>query len=108
MRHSLALILSATSRSRWAGWLDGIHGITQDLVPQQRSERFAIHHIAMAIEKVANIDLQPRILQNSHRARPIEINENIDVALCAVLAARHRAEDRGMRHAKLAQLFFMS
>ena len=55
----MASILSTMSRKRWAGILEGIDSVVQDVVAEQGLERPSVHHVASAIENLIDVELQP-------------------------------------------------
>jgi len=63
----MASMLSTMSLRRCAGFLEGIDGIAQDAVAQQRLERSAIHDVAGAVEELVDVYLQPRVFEDPQR-----------------------------------------
>src|ERR1017187_3135267 len=53
----MASMLSTMSRKRWAGLLEGIDSVVQDVVAEQRLERPSVHHVAGAIENLIDVVL---------------------------------------------------
>ena len=46
----IASMFSTMSRSRCAGFLEGMHGIAEDRLPEQRFESFAVDEIGRATQ----------------------------------------------------------
>jgi hypothetical protein len=96
------------SDKRWAGFLEGIDCVAQNVASEERLQRPAIHNVTRAIEELANVKFQPGILKNADRARFVEFDQHVDVALLTGFASRDRTEHRGVRNAKLAQIGLVS
>ena len=56
----MASTLSTISSSRWAGLLEGMDGVAQDAIAQQRLDGPAIHHVPCAIKDVIDVEGQRR------------------------------------------------
>jgi len=101
-------MLSTISRRGCAGFLEGMDRIAQDAVAEKRLERPAIHHVAGAVEDLADVKLQPGIFEDPQGAIPIEFHQDVDVAIHSGFSSRDRTEHRGMGYAEPPQFAFVS
>lgn len=81
--------------------------IAQDAIAEQRLEGPAIHHVGGAIEKLVDVELQPRVFEDAYRPLGIEFYQDVDIAVHASLPTRDRAEDRSVRDSQPPQLVFV-
>src|ERR1035438_1514176 len=97
---AMASMLSTMSRNRWAGLLEGIDGVVQDVVAEQRLERPSVHHVAVAIEDLIDVELEPGVLKRPHRPVRVQFNQHIDIATRLSFSPSDRAKHRGVGRAQ--------
>src|ERR1035438_8466535 len=78
--------------------------VAQYVVAKQRLESPAVHHVAGTAEEFVDVELQPRVREDSHGPILIEFYQHIDIAVRDGLSPRDRAEYRGVGHAEQPQL----
>src|SRR5581483_4393520 len=66
-------------------------------------ECILVHHVDATIEKLGNVPFEAGIAENVKLQVRIELNQDIEVAVGARFAARHRAEQGSVPHAARAQ-----
>jgi hypothetical protein len=103
----IASMFSMMSARRCAGFLEGMNCIAQYIGLEQRLQCPAIHDIDWNIEESVDVELQSGVLENAYRALLIEFYQDVNIASRAGFAARHGAEDRGVRDSKPPQIAFV-
>ena len=96
------------SRRRWAGLLEGMDCVAEDVIAQQWLEGPAAYHVPGAVEEFVDVELQPGVRENPHGPILIEVNQHIDVARRRGFTPCDGAEYRGVRHAQIPQLALVS
>ena len=78
-----------TSRSRYAGSLEGMHCIAEDRILEQRFERLPVDDIGRATQQFSDIEFDPNVFEKPDRLLRIKIDQYIDIAASACVASRH-------------------
>lgn len=100
----MASTFSAMSRNRWAGFLEGIYTSAQDILPQQRLQSPAIHHVSGPTQQLTDIDLQSGVFKDANGAVRIEVDQHVDITVRSCFSAGHGSEHGGVLDAKPAQV----
>jgi hypothetical protein len=79
--------------------LEGMDGIAQDAIAEQRLGSLAVHHVGGAVEDLVDLQLQFGVFEDADGAALIEFHQHVDIAVRCSVSSRHRAEDGGMGHA---------
>jgi hypothetical protein len=94
------------SRSRCAGFLEGIDAVAQDALPQQRLHRFAIYYVPCASQEFAEAKFQPRIFKDTNGQFRVEVNQNVNIATSPRLPPCHGSKHRRMANSEPLQFRF--
>src|ERR1017187_10045286 len=78
--------------------------VAQNVIAEQGFECPAVHHVAGTAEEFVDVELQPRVREDSHGPILLEFYQHIDIAVRTAFAPRDRAEYRGVRHAEQPRL----
>jgi hypothetical protein len=57
LKAPITSILSRRSASRWAGFLEGMNRVAQDVRPDQRLKRSPIHDVARTVKDIVDVEL---------------------------------------------------
>src|SRR5271163_162611 len=91
------------SRSGVRAESEGIDGIGRRGGTDIGFQAVAAYDVNGAVEQAGNVLLQAHIVVNRDAGVGINLNHDVGVAVGAVVAARARTEQRGMRHTARAQ-----
>ena len=81
-----------------------MNGVVQSAGAEHWFQRPAIHDVARSIEKFANLEFEPGVLEDAYRPGFIKLHEHIDVARRGSFAARNRTENGGVCHTEPPQI----
>jgi hypothetical protein len=95
------------SANRWAGFLERVNRVMQNICPEQRLERTPIDDVAGTFEQFVDVQFHPRVFKDAHWPILVEIYEHINVAFCARFAARDRTKHCRVRNPKPPQIRFV-
>jgi hypothetical protein len=99
----VASTLSMMSANRWAGFLECMNNVVQNIGPEQRLERTPIDDVTGTFEEFVDVQFHPRVLKDAHRP-VLEIHKHIDVAFRARVATCHRTKHCRVRNPKPPQI----
>jgi hypothetical protein len=62
----VASTLSMMSANRWAGFLECMNNVVQNIRPEQRLERTPIDNVIGTFEEFVDVQFHPRVLKDAH------------------------------------------
>ncbi len=83
-------------------------GVVQDILSQHGFQGSSVYHVASAAEKIADIEPEPRVFEDSDGVLLVQIDEDVDVAAGRGFSSCHRAEDGRVTNPQSPQLLLVS
>ena len=84
-----------------------MHGFAQDILAQERLQGFPIYNITRPAQQFSKIKFQADVLKHTDRPLRIQFNQDVNVALRALLPACDGSEYGGVLNPKAPQFIFM-
>jgi len=102
------VMFSMMSRSLWAGLLEDIDCVAENVIAEHGLQGPAIHYVARAIEEFVDVEFESGICKDPHGTILIEVYEHIDIASRCGFSSRDGAEHCSVTHPEMPQLALVS
>src|SRR5260370_1300606 len=89
-------MLCSMSSSADRSGSERINRVLRQRFAETRLQRVAVDHVYGLLEKAGDVILKTDVIEHGHPGLGIELHQNVDIAVRAVVAARDRAEQRSV------------